>query len=498
MLDSEQQSSGFFQRRMLSTSIAVSTITSALNGLSSLTNVAGAKSNGTSSNSPVSTPQAAQSSPVTVTLSVTSPVTVSTGASIITNLVNVSLSTNSTVVKSDTTKPAENSKDTNTPPTTLLAGVGGQVDTNAPTQKTKDTNSPSATDPIAAYYATAATILGNILDKQLSAPVSDSPFDSLDRVSDFYASYMLKFLRQEGDSRAINPQYFVDYLEAKTQKQIDDYIKINPTKTAPKNLYAQEPKAHPDYRFIYAYIQVSVQSGTKPNCMTGVRIKLSDKDISNGVKIIRVHPTRYYDLDSVAYGDSQNYSAMLSGNGTVGATPVTVSGTKNSSAQGEERQHFMNRIGKIASFVDAPNGVFGWDFYPSNQHVSKLNPFLVLLNLFAGIPKLYNTESYLEGGGRDCFVYFLVPWNYGDKFNPSIKASVYSYYSHFNPDGYAGSDNWANDEKVPWHENNQFEIQIPEANPFEQIANLPKGSLEIPNEYGPPNSVNILNQENKY
>jgi hypothetical protein len=420
MLDNQQESSGFFQRRTMALGLTVNTMLSQL-GSTTSTNPATSAA-GTSSNSASTT--GSQSSP------------------------------------------------SNSPPETTAA--------------------PStATAPIAAYYATAANVLSNILDKQLAAPVSDSPFDSLDRVSDFYASFLLKFLRQEGSSLINDPDALVIYLKNQTQWEIDHSGITNEYMT--NNPYAKKPTKIPAYRVIYLYFQVSVKAGTKANYMTGLRVRLSDSDRSNGVKILRVLPSRDYDLDSVAYGDSQNYTTSLGGGGNVGSTSATVKGNKDSSVEGEERQRFMNRVGKMSGFVDGASGVFGWDFYPSNQHVRRLHLLKILWNLLAFAPRLYETDSYLDGGGRDCLVYLLVPYNQHGNINQpytSITATVYSYYASFNPDGHSSGDSYSY-EKTPWRESNNLKIEIPKGSPYEQVASLP---VSFPKEIPTTPAFTIITQ----
>jgi hypothetical protein len=200
--------------------------------------------------------------------------------------------------------------------------------------------------------------------------------------------------------------------------------------------------------------------------MTGIRIQLTNPD----VKILRIHPTRNYDLDSVAYGDSLGSSLSVSGSGPVGATPVTVSGNRNSSIQAEERQRFITRVGKMSSFADASRHIFGWDFYPSNPYVSHVGVLEYLGRLFFTVPKVYNISYYLEGGARDCYVVLLLP----PKFKgPSIDGTISTFYAHIDPDGCSGSETYT-DHDLP------IKIAIPEFSPWEEVAARPVDELKHP------------------
>jgi hypothetical protein len=144
-----------------------------------------------------------------------------------------------------------------------------------------------------------------------------------------------------------------------------------------------------------------------------------------------------------------------------------VGGSKNASVEAEERQRFLTRTGKISSFVDAPHGVFGWDFYPSNPFVKNINGSKYLFNLLFGTPKAFTIDNYLEGGARDCLVIVLVKSSRTDP----IKAEVSSYYTSMNPDGFSGGENKQATEIL--------QIPVPVVSPWEYIASLPIADPDI-------------------
>lgn len=453
-LDNQQRSSGYYQQRMLA---LTASIVATMNSLPSVpTNSSESNTNKTKStntNSPAA--KASSGAPGTATASVSGNNGTQSSSIVITvnGLANSETNAAAKPGKTDTNRPTTG-KGTSVgkTPGTQADGTGNDAAGNKPTG-TQDGNTPAPpatkkpTQPAKKKPpgnsntnapASAKIQIPDVIEKMLETPVADSPFDQLDRVSDYYAAYLIKFLRRYGDSRTEDIQALAKSIENYEAESKRDGV------AGKGNITYKEQK----HRLLALYFQTHVQAGTRANTMTGLRIKI----LTPGVEVLRLHPTRTYDLDSVAYADSFQESADFSGKGTVPMKPANldIATSRKASADAEERQRFLSRVGKVASFADAAQGEFGWDFYPSNPYVVHVNALEAIGRFLFGAPKLYKTKSYLEGGARDCLTYLMVPRDLAN-----IKFEVSSFHARINPDGFSGGEE-QNDDK------GQIELTLPE------------------------------------
>src|SRR5204862_1186507 len=118
-------------------------------------------------------------------------------------------------------------------------------------QKTDGDAQKPAGDRLKASQAALSDAFKQLLEEQLKNPISDSPFDQLDRVSDFYAGYILKQLRLRGDARAVDAKALFNFL------QKDDNDPEMKDVTPPS-----EQDSHKLARVIVLYIQSHVHPGT--------------------------------------------------------------------------------------------------------------------------------------------------------------------------------------------------------------------------------------------
>lgn len=238
------------------------------------------------------------------------------------------------------------------------------------------------------------------LVKVIESSVVDSPFDRLDRVSDFYAAYMLKHLRLQGDSRALS----TPLLEQWYLRTLPEVIRTN--LAAVEAAVKQRPPSH---RLLLLGFQTQVTAGSKANYMTGVRVRLRD-DRGHPVPVLRLHPSRTYDLDLTAVQDESTLSWKIEGAGKPHAA-VTLEGRMGGRSKQESMKRFYARLGKVSSYVEAGAGEFGWDFYPSNLRLVQANVVQSFWGLFFGTVERQRTKGFLEAGGRDAFALVLVPWD---------------------------------------------------------------------------------------
>jgi len=271
--------------------------------------------------------------------------------------------------------------------TTPAPGTG----TATPSQSTPATGAPTTGDK----YANINTILTR-LDKIYTAletegvvGAADSPFDQLDRASDMYTAFLIKFLRSYLDSNAQFPP-------------------ANQMDPIPGNLRRQ----------LFLVLQTHVHAGSKPNHMTGVRIKIisaSNRDGTKGdpddVKIQRLHPTRPYDIEQIGFEEAFDSARKVAAEVTAPLEALDIKAKLNAEADSREaaRRRFLNRIGKQASFADAGRHEFGWDFYPNNIEVVERSAIDRAVNALFGEPERWHVQAFLEGGARDCSVHILVP-----------------------------------------------------------------------------------------
>jgi hypothetical protein len=308
--------------------------------------------------------------------------------------------------------------------------------------------------------------LKQLVDQQIRNPVSDSPFDQLDRVSDFYAAYILKQLRLRGDSRATDGQALGNYIKAKDP----DFQDVTPRTAQIKD------------RQIVLYLQTHVHPGTLPNYMTGVRVRIVDAQYRShtsgsrppaaatvdvdAVRVLRLHPTRNYDLDSTVFGEDVRQGLALSGrlNAPLPQADVAVAASRNASIEAETRRRFIARIGKSASYADAASHTFGWNFYPSNLQVVRPSALAAIVGWLVGTPRQFEVKAYLEGGGRDCQAVLLVPSDLA-----SFTCEAWSVNAKLDPDAGAGGTEEVTDG--PTKENpRRFTVTLPPFDPLETVA----------------------------
>jgi hypothetical protein len=356
--------------------------------------------------------------------------------------------------------------------------------------------SPQA--PAAPENKVTADAFKDALDQASKSNPTDSPFDRLDRVSDFYADYVIKSLRVRGDSRAVNQEQLVaDVLRIipkKEKKMINKFAeKIFAPTTSPTTMpqpaggdeggmrAALEEKAmeriandarslKEGSRLLVLIFQTHVDSGTRPNYMTGVRVHIEKarrrdengteyQSSADDVKVIRVHPTRTYDIDSSSFGQTARQAFAISATGSVAGKPYTanVGVTGNTATQSDERRRFLSRVTKVVSYADAANHSFGFNFYPTNVQIEPNNFFGIVLGWLGGTPRAYVPRAYLEGGARDCAVIVIVPRNMS-----SFTCSVSSISENMDVD--------MPRSRETTHASQTFEVTLPKWSPWEAIA----------------------------
>jgi hypothetical protein len=181
-------------------------------------------------------------------------------------------------------------------------------------------------------------------------------------------------------------------------------------------------KAFNGDRIIMLCLQTHVHPGIGPNRMVGMRARITSWTTSDGkttdvcyangnnpIKVVRLHPTRNYDLEDQLYAESLSEQLSLSVAGQFGSS---VSGkiAGQQAMESAERRKFLSRIPKVCSYADAANAEFGWNFYPSNLVLHERPPADRLLGIvFPDNALPYKIDAYLEGGARDCAVYLVVP-----------------------------------------------------------------------------------------
>jgi len=175
------------------------------------------------------------------------------------------------------------------------------------------------------------------------------------------------------------------------------------------------------------------------------------------VKVIRLHPTRTYDIDQVTFGESTRRAFGLAASASGSAKGLGASG--NADIQGNEeesaRQKFLSRITKVASFADAADHSFGFNFYPSNLQVEETNiPFGALL---LGKATSYKVTGYLEAGARDCAAFIVLPRDL-----KSFTCEASGVWGDINE----GTEN-VSEAAGKGH---QFTVTLPEWDPLELVA----------------------------
>lgn len=286
------------------------------------------------------------------------------------------------------------------------------------TASTQPTNAPPLSDAVAPTTQPDPALIDQFktdFTQLLTGPVSDSPFDRLDRVSDFYAAYIIKKLRVRGDSRTIDPTMLKQLVlnAVANQANAADFGKlISGVEASPA---AQTTSS--GSRLVLVVFQSHVIQGNMRDTWTGLRIKITEATGQpNGpnykpddVKVIRLHPTHTYDIDQIAFGQGAQRAYGLSAQGTASVGQVGAAGSAKSAGveDEEERERYLSRIDKTSSFADAGDHSFGFNFYPSNVRVDRTYiPFGLLMT---GQANTYDAHGYLESGGRDCAAILVVP-----------------------------------------------------------------------------------------
>lgn len=264
--------------------------------------------------------------------------------------------------------------------------------------------------------------------------LADSPFDQLDRVSDFYGAFLLKYLRMKfpvinGTSDALLLATASD--SSGRPGTVTGVLSHSGLSAGNSSRRPAQDQPVPECdgtvdRHILLYLQAHVSPGNQTNEMVELKIepisakagstKIEGEDFEGIIRIVRLHPTRFYDMDNVAFGQSMEEAASIAAQITAPIDPTTglsmeVKRTVNK--QREIRREFLTRVQKQSSYVDAGGKSFGWRFYPSNLSIQESSFIGLLLKLIFpldGDPD-FKIVSTLEGGGRDCAVYLTVPRN---------------------------------------------------------------------------------------
>jgi len=100
----------------------------------------------------------------------------------------------------------------------------------------------------------------------------------------------------------------------------------------------------------------------------------------------------------------------LSGSGSVAGVGIDGKVDSKRAEELRERRQFLSRLTRTASFADAANHEFGWNFYPTNLTTvrrSILNQLGNFVTFQSRSPIQVNAT--LEGGARDCAAWLIVP-----------------------------------------------------------------------------------------
>ena|GEM_PF-3930660 len=260
---------------------------------------------------------------------------------------------------------------------------------------------------------------------------NDSITDRLDRVNNFSNAYMLKTLLG-GDSRAYAQEHLYKALLIEDTvrdpnnkkyaqlKSITDYIKKSQCKGTTKHKPKEEIESPVKYRLILLVFQAHIDPGNIPNLMAGLRVTITgaspeedpnDNTLLDKVKILKLHPSRSYDIEDQLYMDKvlTMFIAQVSAMHPSSKLAANLRASENKMQ--EIRKNFLVRINKSASYADARRREFGWNFYPSNLQLRNNSRAKWLWELIssAAPPRDASIQAFLEPGARDCSVYLLVP-----------------------------------------------------------------------------------------
>lgn len=170
-------------------------------------------------------------------------------------------------------------------------------------------------------------------------------------------------------------------------------------------------------RLVVLLLQAHIDRGLAPNHMVGLRARIteakagSDSVNSSEIRIVRLHPTRNYDREDALFAEQLSEQILLSAAGRFGES-ANGAAARQLATESAEKQRYLSRIPKVASWADASKREFGWDFYPNNLNVKRRGPLARSAGLVYG-PAARNFEvvAHIDPGARDCAVYAIVPCN---------------------------------------------------------------------------------------
>jgi hypothetical protein len=275
---------------------------------------------------------------------------------------------------------------------------------------TQPTVAAAATTLPASFVADQVASLMKSASDPAAGPVGDSPFDQLDRVADFFSAYVVKSLRVRGDSRVVDQRELAELmLAALSPEQRQLYESLAKDSAARNKVHA---------RLVLFVFQAHVDPGNARDTMVGVRLRLKSVEAARtaedrrgavqnrDVKVIRLHPTRTYDVDRGVLSSTEQTSVALAAQAGYSAAGIAAggNGSFDQVEENAERDDFLTHLNKITSVSDAAQGVVGFNFYPTNVKVERQN---LLARIFGG--RAFVASGSLEGGARDCAMMLVVP-----------------------------------------------------------------------------------------
>jgi hypothetical protein len=150
-------------------------------------------------------------------------------------------------------------------------------------------------------------------------------------------------------------------------------------------------------RLIMLVLQPHIEPGNRPDVVVDIELELVDSG-EKPIQTLFLHPTRSYDLADRRTLDAQTDALSLALAAKFPNAPAAIGLDADRRDRAEERAQYLSRIEKTTSFATRDeNGImkFGWVFYPSNLGANWKD----------------DTVGFIEGGGRDCAAYLLVPGN---------------------------------------------------------------------------------------
>lgn len=257
-------------------------------------------------------------------------------------------------------------------------------------------------------------------------PPGDSPFDRLNRVSDFYIALLIKHLQASHTpwstktQQPVGPTSYSTFASDRFHDAASDHVKL---------MMCMQTHLDPGTRQSYSagvLVQVLavLDDDAKPIIVRPLHAEANqakaDADTLKGVatlerlsrqsvQILHVHPTSTYDLDETNYAQTLETAMRLSADIT--APNVGANAQKDTQTRSRLAREFLSRVAKQASYVSANEKIFGWNFYPSNLQIRKRGLFQLAMSSLVGDSESYDVDSTLEGGARDCAVFISVPTN---------------------------------------------------------------------------------------